>query len=617
MTQMNTTESSNRITIEPKTIVQDIVFSPIGIILGLVLALVVLAQIKKRKPTNILARGKMATDDHRENARLKVLKLIEAKKHNEVGTYLGTPNGTKLHRANGVASIELGEDRERVYLEATGGTYILGSNGSGKSFGAGLPQVRSMLDQGCGSIKGFPVVFYDIKFSTHSKAEPSPSSQIAGYAKVRGYRVHILAPGVPVEQIPSWANVSTLNLLDFVRSHEDVEMARQLVIVLLRNLVSGFDKMNPYFRDGCISGLQGLILLSKLTDQPDLMTCRQLLKHPNLLQIIQHEKVPETVRMVFDNFIDAMGVPETFLGIKTTISNVLGNILMPAVAPSICGKTTMPLDLDGNDLIILGVDGERRDIVAPIIAAIIHLHVNRNLLRPRETPYGLSLDEVGSIFLPDLDEWPNQYRSAGLILQVLTQSPEMLVKRYGKDGAARIAKGCINHLIFQVDYDDAKVYAQMIGQTDVVYESSGSSSGKNNASKSTSEHRNKIDLLEAHELVTAPQGKALIITRSSGDSESSRVPFFQKIVVPQWDLDAVKDSVSLWDKGLTRPAVETRFSNADFEVRTESIKNCYGPFMEVETEANPNTPLECEDEWFSHSVTDFLEKKEMQNAGSF
>jgi hypothetical protein len=122
MTETSTTENSNTIVFEPKTMVQDIVFSPMGPLIAVVLALVIFAQIKKRKPTNILARGKMATDDHRENARLKVIKLIEAKKHNEVGTYLGTPNGTKLHRANGEASIVVGEDRERVYLEATGGT---------------------------------------------------------------------------------------------------------------------------------------------------------------------------------------------------------------------------------------------------------------------------------------------------------------------------------------------------------------------------------------------------------------------------------------------------------------------------------------------------------------
>jgi type IV secretory pathway TraG/TraD family ATPase VirD4 len=473
-----------------------------------------------------------------------------------------------------------------------------------------------MLDQGCGSPKGFPAVYYDIKFSTHSADEPCPSAQLAGYAKVRGYRVHVLAPGVPIEQIPKWANVSTINLLDFVRSHEDVEMARQLVIVLLRNLVAGFDKMNPYFRDGCISALQGLVLVAKLTDKPDLLTCRQLLKHRNLLQIIQHEKIPESVRLVFDNFLAAMEVPETFAGIKSTCSNVLANILMPAIAPSICGKTTLPLDIDGNDLIIFGVDGERRDIVAPIIAAIIHLHVNRNLLRPRQTPYGLSLDEVGSIFLPDLDEWPNQYRSAGLILQVLTQSPEMVTKRYGKEGAARIAKGCANHVLFQLDYEDAKVYSQMIGQTDVVYESTGSSSAKNNKTTSTSEQRSKIDLLEAHELVTAPQGKALIITRSSGDKESSRVPFFQQIVIPPWDIKAVDDSVALWNKGLTRPPVDNRFKDADFLVRNESIELCYGPFKEVKKAEKSNTPIVSEEDEITQATIKFLNSKEIQHVGS-
>lgn len=591
MSKNNSITTSPVVTINPETVVKDVAFSPIGLILGLMFLYWLWSSFWPKKSKAILAKGALATDRQRENARLKVIKLIAAQKYNDVGCYLGTPKGTKIMRANGQASIVIGEDGARIYLEATGGTYYQGLPGGGKSFSGLLPQFRSFIDIGCGTKAGFPLVFFDIKFSTHSKQQPSPSSEVAGYAKARGYRVHIFAPGCKASSVPDWARPCTINLLDFVCNSEDVEMARQVVLILLRNLVQGFDKMTPFFRDACVSGLQGLVLLAKLTDKPDLLTCRQILNHPNLLQIITGPQVSESVRLVFDTFRKAMAVPETFSGVESTISNVFATILMPAIAPSICDKTTIPLDLDGNDLLIFGVDGERRDVVCPIIASVIHLHVNRNLLRPRRSPYGLSLDEFGSIYLPDLDEWPNQYRSAGLILQVATQSPDVAIKRYGKDSVQAIVKGMANHLIFQSAYEDAKLYAGMVGQTDVTYKSTGSSSSKGGGSSSTSEHRSKIDLLEAHELVQAPRGKALIVTRSTGDKDSASVPFFEDIVIPDWDIQAVKESVNLWNKGLTRPDTVVKFSDSDFTDRTDAIDKFFQSSFESQS-VSPNKEKE-------------------------
>jgi type IV secretory pathway TraG/TraD family ATPase VirD4 len=611
MAKQSTHEDPNTITIDPNTIAQDIAFSPIGLMLLLVGGLLVYLHFSKRKQEHILARGQMATEVHAENARMHVLELIKKQQHNDVGSYFGTPNGTTIDRANGEACLIVGEDRDRVYTDATGGNYFQGINGSGKSFSGLEPQFRCFLDQGGGSKKGFPGIYYDIKFSMHSSKEPCPSARLGWYAKRRGYKVYVLAPGVPAKKIPVWATAGRINLLDFVRDSEDVEMARQLVLILLRNIVSGFDGMKPYFRDGCISAFQGLILLAKRTAQPDLLMVRQLLINPNLMAIIAHKDVSESVRMVFDAFLDAAQTnAEAFGGITSTLKNVLGNVLMPAIAPFICGPTNIPLDLDGNDLLLMGVDGERRDIVCPILAACIHLYVNRNLLRPRETPLAVSLDELGSVFLPEVDEWPNQYRSAGLVLQVATQSPEMLMKRYGREGAARIATGCANHIIFQSDYADAKDYAAMVGETDITYETTGKSIGKSGDSTSNSGHRSKISLIEAHELTTLPQGKALFITRASKDEKIVRVPFLHQVIIPEWDIEQVKESVQKWEIHLTRKAIDIRFIDSDFTLRTDAIMQRFGPFIpaSVEEEENPDS-TEQEDDSLD-LIYKFLEQKE-------
>jgi hypothetical protein len=76
--------------------------------------------------------------------------------------------------------------------------------------------------------------------------------------------------------------------------------------------------------------------------------------------------------------------------------------------------------------------------------------------------------------------------------------------------------------------------------------------------------------------VQAPRGKALIITRSTGDKQKASVPFFREIIIPQWDIDAIASSVKLWDDGLTRPDTITRFTDSDYTLRTESINEFFG-----------------------------------------
>ncbi|GAX42891.1 transfer complex protein TrsK-like protein [Tolypothrix sp. NIES-4075] len=53
-----------------------------------------------------------------------------------------------------------------------------------------------------------------------------------------------------------------------------------------------------------------------------------------------------------------------------------------------CGKTTLPLNLDGKQLIVFGLDRNNRDIVKPLLAAILHMIITHNVSRtvPRQNP---------------------------------------------------------------------------------------------------------------------------------------------------------------------------------------------------------------------------------------
>ena len=85
----------------------------------------------------------------------------------------------------------------------------------------------------------YPALFFDLKYSTHTQDEPSPTAQILGIAHQLGYRTPIFAPSLPES--------CTINLLDFIKGPEDVETAGQVVATLYKNLSPNSDQGSTLF----------------------------------------------------------------------------------------------------------------------------------------------------------------------------------------------------------------------------------------------------------------------------------------------------------------------------------------------------------------------------------
>lgn len=330
-------------------------------------------------------------------------------------------------------------------------------------------------------------------------------------------------------------------------------------------------------------------MLAKMSQYPDLMMCRSILKTPNLADLIEQADIPEMVKVVFDTMISSKDSPETFASIVSTVSNTLGNLMTPNVLPAICGKTNMPLDLEGRQLLIFGVNGQCVDVVLPIIATVLHLVVNRNVTRPRQTPLILGLDEIPSIFLPALDDWLNQRRSAGLCTILGFQSMEMLEKLYTKPGASRILGGCTTQAIFQLnESESAKLFAELPGSEDALFRQRSRSSGRKSRSTTNAEQRQTTKLVEPNEIATFPRGKALIFSRGNSDGKNVRVPLVENIVIPQRDIDEVNASVKQWPKIRQELIERSAFSmptNQDFRNRDQEVYELLKARLTPEQEA--------------------------------
>lgn len=507
--------------------------TPSGIALLAAGAALCLILMKKPKKKGILARGEVADTKHRAAARKKALELMQRRKHNEVGLYIKSPEGASFTRKGKKWLVNLPEDPKTIYIpNVEAGTAAAGATGSGKSYSFINPLVRSSMDQ------GFPVIYFDYKYTADN---PSPSAQIAGYAEERGYEVSVFAPGLPESCV--------CNPLDLLRDAKDAETALQFALVLHKNFTPNSSESNPFFTQTAQKMIQGLLMVAKYSCFQDLMMCRAIARTPNLPEIIDKSQLPELIKLVFDSLVASGGAPETFSGIQATVANMLGNLMTPNILPALCGTTNMPLDLDGRRLLIFAVDGDRRDVVLPMIATILHLVVNRNVMRPRKDPLILTLDEIPAIFLPALDDWLNQNRSAGLCTILGFQSMDMLEKLYGRTGAGRLVGGCTTQAIFQLnDLPTAKNYSEFLGKQDVTYKQNSKSLNKKGGggSSTSADHRQTNLILEPNEIATFPQGKAVILNRGYTDGKAVRVPLIEQIQIPKRDIDAVDESVKKW-----------------------------------------------------------------------
>lgn len=276
------------------------------------------------------------------------------------------------------------------------GALVCGAPGTGKTSVAIDPMIRSSID------RGFPICLYDFKFPV-GQAETH-----AAYARSKGYDVRIFAPGFEATE--------SCNLLDFLKSADDSDAAGQIAKVLHSNfsLNCGKGSQDRFFQ---ISGdrlIKAVLQLAKLSESPDFLTCQKILAldAADLIDRFKAADISSCVKASWDQFMSMQKSKETVANVALVASLMFTNFVSPDILPCLYGKSTIPLDLEGKQMIILGADQSRPDIVGPILAAALHMIVERNIAKKRVEPLAVFLDELPMIVLPNLLNWLNESRSA-------------------------------------------------------------------------------------------------------------------------------------------------------------------------------------------------------------
>jgi len=497
------------------------------------------------------ATGYWAGVKEKANATKQAAKQMAKMTRNNVSLYIGCPAKMrqKLHeewQTQGLIKKETkppsGQNSTLYVPDAQRGIAVLGAAGSGKTFSVIDPLIRSALDQ------GFPMCLYDFKY-------PAQTKRAVAYAMKRGYTVRVFAPGFPESE--------TCNPLDLIKDEEDAIAAGQLAQVVNKNFskgnAGGGDK---FFEEAGDSLVEGILLVTKavgrLTGNPlycDLMMAQAILSLTSLPQRLQHASTNGTLKVwttrPLSQLFGVMDSEKTVAGIVGSAARLFMRFMKKDFIGAFCGQTTLPLDLDGKQLIVFGLDRNNRDIVAPLLAAILHMIVSCNVSRttPRKDPLVTVLDEFPTLYLPALVNWLNENREDGFCGILGYQNLAQLEQFYGKELARAIFGGTASKFIFNPqDGESAKIFADYLGEEEVQFSSKSKSTGsKGGSSKSTAEQRQKKHLLEPAQFLKLVTGKAVFISPALTKGKEAYVPLISSIKVPKSDIEEQNWAIDKWD----------------------------------------------------------------------
>lgn len=486
---------------------------------------------------NVIGSARWGDKRDRETARKMGQAQLKSKDHSKVSLWINAPESIDGTSVSG--------DKNTIWLpNATSGTSIIGASNTGKSFGGVKPTLRSAIAQ------GMTTILLDTDY-------PGLAKTIAPLAESVGYEVDIFAPGFPESRI--------CNVIDFVSDCRDSTGASQLSKTLVKNFsMEGSRGEDIFFSKAGELATEATLLLAKALPHKDLLTAFTVLKDDAMLKRVRNVgKIDPWLSIAFGQLLSTSRSEKTVDSIRGTAALIFGQLMRQDILPSLIGESTIPINnLTGKKLLIFGVKQDIRLVVSPLIAAVINALISKNVLHGRKEPLFLSLDELPSMFFPELPEWLAEKRKYGLCCQLGYQDFGQLKKTYGQELADVIFTNTATKLFFNPQHiTTAELISRTLGDRDITYKTQTRTYGKNSSS-SRGEHRVKRRLLSADEVLKMAQGSCILINPGYGQKRERFVPMrFDPIEITDKELKIESASENSWDDFLSRHTTGTAGSN--------------------------------------------------------
>ncbi|MDZ4877782.1 MAG: hypothetical protein CLLPBCKN_007217 [Chroococcidiopsis cubana SAG 39.79] len=549
---------------------------------GIMLFLALSNQFSSRKGK--LTTGRWAGANEKRAALDRAIVQLRERQKDRVTLYIGTPkyrikfapiptDATRKERwVRQLATWAL-VARARIFTlsgftcsylvpDAQRGIVVLGSPGTGKTGSAIDPMIRSAIDE------SMSMLIYDVK-GDHMRRH-------VAYAIEAGYEVYIFAPGFPYS--------GTINPLDFLQDGGDSASANEIATIINRNSKLASSKgQDDFFGPQGDQLLETVLMLAKASPYPDMLTAWKILSLPKLAKRLQlasgEHNLDLWAEVSATSLLSVADAERTVSGIVGTATITFSRFVKRDFLPSLIGKTTIPLRLDGKQIIFFQIDEKREAATAPLVASLLHMIVKHNMNNqtPRQTPMALFMDEFPSLWVPDLVNWINRFRSYGLVTVLGYQFQSQLKKTYGQDDADSIVAACATKFVFNPNHEPtAASWSKYVGKKEVVIKPRSKTHGKQH-STSQSEQYHQIDLMTADEINKMREREGLFISPGYEGGGAGSVPWHvKKFVLPEDDLLAQEQSTKLWDTKvrdrLVERAKKTQLHLEDFQLRIELLQ---------------------------------------------
>ncbi|MDB9370679.1 type IV secretion system DNA-binding domain-containing protein [Nodularia spumigena CS-586/05] len=497
-----------------------------------------------------LASGYWGSRKEIATAQKKAKKQILVTKCDSAALYIGKHPFPKTKKEKGSGGLPL------YVPDVQRGTAAIGAPGSGKTFSAINPMIYSAIEQ------GFPIIAYDFKYPSQAK--------IAAYAKKMGYEVHIFAPGFPESEV--------CNPLDFLRDSSDAETARQIATVINKNFrILSNSNEDGFFGPAGDQLTQAILMLTKEFGRADVMTSAAILSSEQMVKRLMAANLNPWIKMAFGQLFGSAASEKTVAGIVATASIMFTRFMAKNTLGCFVGKTTLPLEIKGKQMIIFGLDRERRDAIAPLMCSVLHMTIARNIAQKRQDPLIVALDELPSIYLPDLFKWLNESRSEGFCGILGWQNMGQLEKNYGKEVAKTILGACGSKFIFNPgEHDSAQLFSSFLGDEEIKYKHKSRSTGSGKTNTTTSDQEKTKKLFESAQFLKLPAGKCVFINPAYSNKQEGSVPLLRSIKIPKAIITIDEYNQTNWKKivsFLARKSTQTVPTIEDLDVRIEDFNS--------------------------------------------
>jgi type IV secretory pathway TraG/TraD family ATPase VirD4 len=352
---------------------------------------------------------------------------------------------------------------------------------------------------------------------------PVQTSMFVAIAQEFGYApedIHLFVPGMPESGV--W------NICERAEGIKALEMSG-----LIQDNASEADvKKDDFFSPGVKFLLAGLMSMCRHVDGLDnLLGCRAILNITDLgarleLHRDKLDLIDQWANAMFDQFKASVDSAETAASLRAATQIFLSLFANKQIAPSIIGKTSFPLRLEGKQLLIIGAPPDLRRTTSPLLMALLSQIVEVNAQLGRTDTLQISIDEVFAVQYKRIINDVNENRKYGIYFNVAAQNLNQCREKFGEAGMKNLLTGFGHKFWFNPRENDSAKYletslgSKIIRKTNYTY---GTSGEKSNNSSTTTEVERKLFTMA--EILKIPQGVMIAQTKGISTTQEEYIPW--------------------------------------------------------------------------------------------